>query len=929
MSALPIRSGSVRAVGLCGVALALASLFVHPASGSDVTGSAGTDTALPLTDSAVTVTGRGRFADLEITVNQTRNLLNQAVSITWEGGAPTLQTDAAFSGNYLQIMQCWGDPDGTNPENPGPPPEQCAFGATNGVYGGVPGNGFPTGSLATERIVSRRGWPNFRDVTGTLDEVTGNVWRDFVAVDGTRVGNHIDPRFNPSAEGGVYWQNTFFNVVTTNEIAGARTLSNGTGAEFFEVVTGVENRGLGCGQQVQPVAGTDQKQIPRCWIVVVPRADPATENAGTPFGVEGGVVTSPLAPDQWQHRIAIPIEFNPVDTACRIGADETRIVGNELIGAAIASWQPVLCAMAGRRPYSYAVVSDSLARQQLVADAPGSAGMYAFSRPLDAEVDDPANPTVYAPLTISGLTVGFNVERSPGLEADEDARRLQGLRIARINLTPRLLAKLLTQSYARQVNIKNPPSPEWEDANPPYRYDWLDENPDHLGQDEDFLRFNPEFREHEIIWRREFSGLLVPAGNADAASLVWAYILSDPEARKWLDGERDEWGMQVNPLYATRPDRNTLGVPFAEEPPPNFPKSDPYCYQAPDTPQGVTPPLLCGTDWNPYTQSLREGARLARSASTGARLEENSYAISADRYYSRTPPQPSGRRAVLSLTDTPSANLFGLQTASLSRPGDDGDERTFIAPDTESLTAGVEAMTPRGEPDVLEPDLEADANAAYPLTVLTYAATRPLTLEDAERTEYAAFVEFVTGAGQTSGPRYGELPVGYAPLPDELTAQAAAAAVAIREMEPGQEPEPEPAPDPDPEPGPEQPEPEQPTTSPPPPATGGVPSPPGTRTGPRGVAGDAPDSPSPPAPAVDASVPEVPVSPTTTVVAQLASTPGIDVPPSRFAIAGLAGLAVSAALLALEITKRPRRSPGPSPASPGARASSTTPRETP
>jgi len=45
--------------------------------------------ALGLTDSAITKSGSGEFADLKITINQTENLVNQIVQITWEGGTPT------------------------------------------------------------------------------------------------------------------------------------------------------------------------------------------------------------------------------------------------------------------------------------------------------------------------------------------------------------------------------------------------------------------------------------------------------------------------------------------------------------------------------------------------------------------------------------------------------------------------------------------------------------------------------------------------------------------------------------------------------------------------------------------------------------------------------------------------------------------------
>jgi hypothetical protein len=59
-------------------------------------------------DSTVTVTGIGEFANLKVRVSQTKNLINQAVTVSWTGGHPTLPSSGDFGVNYLQIMQCWG-----------------------------------------------------------------------------------------------------------------------------------------------------------------------------------------------------------------------------------------------------------------------------------------------------------------------------------------------------------------------------------------------------------------------------------------------------------------------------------------------------------------------------------------------------------------------------------------------------------------------------------------------------------------------------------------------------------------------------------------------------------------------------------------------------------------------------------------------------
>ena len=885
-----VRSGT-RSWLLGPLALVLISALVSSGAGATsdpVAGSQGTDTALEATASKVTVGGRGSFADLAITVNQTQNLTNQAVSITWTGGAPTIASPGRFGSQYLQIMQCWGDDDGTVPGNPGPPPEQCEQGAVAGTYGGLPGGLYPSG-FALSRVISRSDWANFSPTVGHLDTRTTNVWLPFRAVGGTVVDVQTDPTFNPAVIGGNFWLNPYYNLITTNEIAAAATGSDGKGAELFQVLTGVESSGLGCGQRSQPVAGGDKK-IPKCWIVVVPRGNPTDENAGTPFDVSAdqfGVASSPVSPLAWQHRIAIPIEFNPVDTPCVLGADERRLSGSELALPAVASWQPALCSGGSLPPYSYAPVSDGSARQQLVSGQAGAPGMVVVSKPISNNVINPANPVLYAPLSALGLVIGFNIERNPLPDAPAAAQQIAGVRIADLNLTPRLVAKLLTQSYRQAVSIQEAPA-----------YSWMTANPAHMGLDPDFRRFNPEFALLQVADGRTFSGLQLPEGNSDAAAQVWEWILADPEARAWLDGAPDEWGMQVNPVYSTVASVNATGIAFGDPIPTSFPKGDPYCYQGPTRPGAtagstIVPPPLCGTDWLPYKRSFDETAQVTRAASDGARIVDNPFAVSSADVWTRELPQFLGRRDMLALTDTASAAQFGLQMARLSRAGDNATDRGFVAADAASLTAGIDTMRAREQPMVLEPVPTATAAGAYPLTAITYGAIAPLSLDATARSQYAAFIDYAVGAGQVPGLELGQLPRGYVPLPANLASQASTVAELVRTLVAAP---PEPAPT--------------------------VTTPTTVKRPFKAPAVTTPTTAAPPA--------EVPVStepPTTTTVPtptteQVSPIPGPATPatspaPSRYAVPGLTVLTLGSALGALEITKRPRRRRTPRP-QPGA-----------
>ncbi|HEX2785629.1 MAG TPA: hypothetical protein VHN36_18760 [Ilumatobacteraceae bacterium] len=896
--------------------VAVATIAVSVAGATPVPGSQGTDTSLPATDSEVTVSGRGAFAGLAITVNQTRNLTNQAVSITWTGGTPT-RGPGRFGGDYLQIMQCWGDDDGTVPGNPGPPPEQCEQGAVGGTPGGNGGSGdaFPKG-LSYSRVITKSSYDNFASFApliangqAYLDDRTGLVWRPFRSVSGTVVNNETDPNFNPSVVGGNFWLNSFFDIVTTNEIIGAVTGSDGRGADVLQVLTGLQSSGLGCGRKVQPLPN-GSKTVPKCWIVVVPRGAPLDENVGTPSATfdQDGVVTSPLSPAAWQNRIAIPIEFNPVDPSCSLGNDERRLSGNELAQPAVTSWQPSLCAGNAQPPFNYSPISDATARQQLSVGAQGGPGMVVVSRPFSSGSFAASNPVVYSPLSVSGLVIGFNVERVASLTAPPEESALAGVRVAELNLTPRLVAKLLTQSYSGQLEIL---------GSQPAGYGWLTGNPRQLGADPDFLQFNPEFNLLQVQQSRSFSGLSLPAGNSDAAREVWEWILADPEAKAWLDGAADPWGMRINPAFSTNPAINSLGVAFDNPTPSSFPKNDPYCYQAPTrTSNGVAvvPPQLCGTDWMPFARSLGEAAQWTRSASDGARIVDNSFAVAASDVWKKDVPQQLGSRAMLSLTDTPAAYRFGLQTARLSQAGDNGPNRTFVAPDTAGLLAGLTTMKPGTEPAVLEPSPDTSAPRAYPLTAITYAAIAPLALDAQERADFAAFIDYATGPGQVPGLHLGQLPPGYVPLSSSMKAQATSAASTIRDLVP----------------------PPTPTTTTttttttvaptltnpattaqlPPTVPPAVPS----RSTSRAATSTTTTSttlpptttvaPTTTVPATTTVAPATTVAPTTTVAASDSThrTPGLTVGRNRLAVPGIGVIAVLSALGALEITKRPRRS---------------------
>ena len=113
----------------------------------------------------------------------------------------------------------------------------------------------------------------------------------------------------------------------------------------------------------------------------------------------------------------------------------------------------------------------------------------------------------------------------------------------------------------------------------------------------------------------------------------------------------------------------------------------------------------------------------------------------------------------MSLTGTPLSARFQLVDARLRNAAG-----AFVAPTGASIRAGVAAMLPSSTPNVLLPDPASPDRAAYPLTVVSYAAaaTNRLTAEQAK--DYALFLRYAARAGQVPGEEQGRLPEGYLPL---------------------------------------------------------------------------------------------------------------------------------------------------------------------
>ncbi|MGW3157058.1 hypothetical protein [Streptomyces sp. NPDC001089] len=700
-------------------------------------------TAASTAGSAVTVAGRGEFKDMRFTVSQTRHLTSQAVTVSWSGGTPTSLAGTLFNTDFVQIMQCWGDDDGSVPDNPGPSRTQCQYGASPTTdRGNWPGNEYDD----TRKIFYSADPTNYgQDDRYGAGGVSGQGEVPFKSVDGTLITSGTQ-------------NNALYSRNTTNEVDFARTGADGRGEEYFEVQTANEAPHLGCGVPVTEGGRTTPRS---CWLVIVPQGH--LDLDGKPYADTSQVnAGSPVSSTNWKNRVAVRLDFNSVGSNCALGSDERATTGSELVADAMNSWQAALCPSG--KVFGYTELGEPDTRARLVGD--GSSGLAFTTRALGADpgTTAPTDSTVYAPTALSGTVIGFTIERRPKAGASEAIRRLAGTKVDSIDLTPRLVAKLLTESY------RNSPWGAVLGSTVAKGYGWAKNNPAGLASDPEFLALNPEFAELSVPETPATdTDLLTSLGRTDSARAVWRWIVSDKEARGFLAGVSDDWGMRVNPYFSTSADLNPSGFAFDPAATDTYPKSDPWCTVPPNS--GATEDnKQCMIDFHPYVTDMHSGALHTRRADSLWKATWDP--LSSPPAYKSPGPQTVGSRFVITVTDAASAVRYGLQTARLRNTAG-----TFVAPTTGSLTAAASSASGSHVAEITP--AEATAKGAYPLAQLVYAALRPAKLDAAARKAYAALLTYAAGTGQVPGADPGLLPAGYAPLSTAQRTKAAHAADAL------------------------------------------------------------------------------------------------------------------------------------------------------
>jgi hypothetical protein len=704
------------------------------------------------------------FKSLKVTVSQTQNIGHQGITVRWTGGEPTAEV-GQIQANFLQMMECYGDSDS------GPDPADCEYGSVGMLGGG--------GGIAPAAIGSREGdlcttgsAPSTADPPASLNGDTAVAGCDpLEPTDASHIapcpgsdctsGQDFSVPFVPVGDPthpvyGAVDETQYYNEFNTDEVQVAVTSAAGTGQQQFETLTGTQAPGLGCGD---PEANG---QARGCWLVIVPRGqyEPNGYKLNGFTGTKAELDTSPLSAANWAQRIQVHLSFAPVQSFCPIGTKERETVGTQIVSRAMQSWQLALNHAANcTKIYGYSAVPEATSTEQLSSPG-GNVGLAFTTVPIGSEAARNSSggagapgvpPLVYAPVAISALDFGFNINDGSGYITNA------------VELTPELLARSLTQSYRTDLPDYYPSAfghngPAWSLA-----------NPTNISND-------PAFQLHngEVAPYNKSTVSLAPLLTEDHSGLnqqVWRWIQADAPASAWLDGTAGS--VAIDPGYRAL----KLGKAPAID---SYPRAYTGCL---DLGQWPGPPvkeeIKCSLDLLPYADNFDSAAAAVLAANNPTAGGWDTTARAPDGttgWWGKNGAEPPGQTFMWAADDTPDLAAYGLVAAQLCNDS----ASTCVGPTTASVSTALKTAVPDSA-GLLQVNPAKPGNGGYPLVDVTYAAV-PTKQSAAALNDYADLIAYAAGAGQTPGSAPGDLPPGYLPLPASLQAQARAVVTRLRAL---------------------------------------------------------------------------------------------------------------------------------------------------
>jgi hypothetical protein len=741
---------------------------------------------------------------------------DQQLRITWTGAHPTggtvpdesSSTAAAFEEYPVVIMECRGIDAADAPADERLDPTTCWTQTASERYSSSFNTAFPSwrldryGSAADTAQNAGQPQPLDQDCVGSNPR--SSHWVPFVAADGTvyEPGYVAFPGCRPLAPEASDVENTGAPGNTTYAVTGL----DGAGAAKFVIWTADQNASLGCSAVVacslvvipimgvscvSPASGAPPDSTPSDADEAACRSTGAYP-AGSQFqaSLNDPTVTGDLwwSASNWRNRVTVPLGFAESSSVCAVVNHSSPVLmyGSPPLAEATEQWAPAFCtdpkkftfrhvqtgepsvknlvglgletttdtdtSTGSGTPSPSVSASASASSSATASPSAGSSGAPPASDGVEAVLESDPPPDgfspsiVQAPIALTGFAISYIVDDAAGHEYTS------------LKLTPRLLAKLMTESYPDTPAVYN-------------NYAALMRNPKDITHDPEFLALNPGLAP-DAVGQDAASTLYSLSSNADTMYALTSYINADPEARAWLNGTPDPWGMVVNPNYR--------GIALPVE---SWPLLDSFianfghagnndCID--DAPVPYLPLVASPTSTlAAIAQALQFASPLSQTACIlgGGNGSLGNKLTAGGR-------QVPGVRFMLGLTTLGDAEYYGLDTAALQTYQVAPDPtsrfsssvgRLFAAPTDDSLIAAARIASPDEATGTWPIPYSAMRNnpvysAAYPGTMFVYLATPTAGLPQQDAADFATFIRFAVTAGQTPGFGNGQLPPGYAPM---------------------------------------------------------------------------------------------------------------------------------------------------------------------